>query len=144
MRVLPGIPAADVDYESVVAYHRHGTAIRRAPYLIAFACVLLLVKTGADLATVRGAGFRPTVLLVSAAVTAALALWWLRGRMPGRYGSVAFVAVADIAPVEADHWLIANGARFGLCQVFANEIWHFELVADDGQCPPLKPNAATS
>ncbi|EKF24362.1 D-alanyl-D-alanine carboxypeptidase family protein [Mycolicibacterium hassiacum DSM 44199] len=50
----------------------------------------------------------------------------------------------DIAPVEADHWLIANGARFGLCQVFANEIWHFELVADDGQCPPLKPNAATS
>jgi diguanylate cyclase (GGDEF)-like protein len=96
VRVLPGISAADVDYESVVAYHRHGTAIRRAPYLIAFACILLLVKTGADLATVRGDRFRPPILLVCAAVTAALALWWVRGRMPRRCGSVAFVAIADI------------------------------------------------
>ena len=48
----------------------------------------------------------------------------------------------DIAPVEADRWLIANGAKFGLCQIYANEIWHFELAAVDGRCPPLKPNAA--
>ena len=49
----------------------------------------------------------------------------------------------DIAPVEADRWLIANGAQFGLCQIFANEIWHFELAVDDqGRCPPLLPNAA--
>lgn len=48
----------------------------------------------------------------------------------------------DIAPVAADRWLIANGATFGLCQIYANEIWHFELVAVDGRCPPLKPNAA--
>ncbi|WP_156448431.1 M15 family metallopeptidase [Mycobacterium sp. NAZ190054] len=49
----------------------------------------------------------------------------------------------DIGPAEADHWLIANGARFGLCQIYANEIWHFELAADArGNCPPLKPNAA--
>jgi zinc D-Ala-D-Ala carboxypeptidase len=49
----------------------------------------------------------------------------------------------DIAPVEADRWLIANGSQFGLCQIYANEIWHFELVADDqGRCPPLKANAA--
>ncbi|WNG86266.1 M15 family metallopeptidase [Mycobacterium sp. ITM-2016-00317] len=49
----------------------------------------------------------------------------------------------DIGPPEADHWLIANGARFGLCQIYANEIWHFELAADpQGRCPPLKPNAA--
>ncbi|MFI5510757.1 M15 family metallopeptidase [Mycobacterium sp. NPDC051804] len=48
----------------------------------------------------------------------------------------------DIAPVEADKWLIANGKQFGLCQIFANEIWHFELATDDqGRCPPLKPNA---
>ncbi|MGE2736764.1 M15 family metallopeptidase [Mycolicibacterium vaccae] len=46
----------------------------------------------------------------------------------------------DIGPEAADHWLIANGARFGLCQIYANEIWHFELVP--GQCPPLLPNAA--
>jgi hypothetical protein len=48
----------------------------------------------------------------------------------------------DIAPVEADKWLIANGPRFGLCQIYANDIWHFELAADQGRCPPLKPNAA--
>jgi hypothetical protein len=49
----------------------------------------------------------------------------------------------DIAPVEADKWLIRNGPQFGLCQIYANEIWHFELAVDDqGRCPPLKPNAA--
>ena len=49
----------------------------------------------------------------------------------------------DIAPVEADHWLIRNGRSFGLCQIYANEIWHFELATDErGNCPPLKPNAA--
>lgn len=49
----------------------------------------------------------------------------------------------DIAPVAADMWLIRNGSRFGLCQIFANEIWHFERAAVDGRCPPLKPNAAS-
>ena len=49
----------------------------------------------------------------------------------------------DIGPVEADTWLIRNGSRFGLCQIYANEIWHFELAADEnGNCPPLRPNAA--
>lgn len=76
----------------------------------------------------------------------------------GTYGSVAaaaeFVATPevskhvtgqaiDIGPPEADQWLIANGRRFGLCQIYANEIWHFELAADaQGNCPPLRPNAA--
>jgi zinc D-Ala-D-Ala carboxypeptidase len=49
----------------------------------------------------------------------------------------------DVGGPQADHWLIANGARFGLCQIYANELWHFELVADPaGTCPPLQPNAA--
>ncbi len=49
----------------------------------------------------------------------------------------------DIGPPEADRWLIANGNRFGLCQIYANEIWHFERAADaQGNCPPLRPNAA--
>jgi len=49
----------------------------------------------------------------------------------------------DIGQAEADRWLIANGRQFGLCQIYANEIWHFELVADaNGNCPPLRPNAA--
>ncbi|MGV0808841.1 M15 family metallopeptidase [Mycolicibacterium setense] len=49
----------------------------------------------------------------------------------------------DVGGPQADHWLIANGARFGLCQIYANELWHFELVADPaGVCPPLQPDAA--
>jgi D-alanyl-D-alanine carboxypeptidase len=76
----------------------------------------------------------------------------------GKYGSVdiarQFVASSDIskhvvgqavdvAPVDADQWLIRNGAQFGLCQIYANELWHFELAVDQqGNCPPLRPNAA--
>ena len=76
----------------------------------------------------------------------------------GKYGSVdiarQFVAspdvskhvvgqAADVAPVDADNWLIRNGAQFGLCQIYANELWHFELAVDQqGNCPPLRPNAA--
>ena len=49
----------------------------------------------------------------------------------------------DVGPTAADDWMIGNGVRFGLCQIYANEIWHFELAADaQGTCPPLRPNAA--
>jgi D-alanyl-D-alanine carboxypeptidase len=49
----------------------------------------------------------------------------------------------DVGPNDADYWLIGNGAGFGLCQIYANEIWHFELASDyGGTCPPLRPNAA--
>ena len=49
----------------------------------------------------------------------------------------------DMGGVGADQWLIANGARFGLCQIYANELWHFELATDPaGICPLLLPNAA--
>jgi hypothetical protein len=49
----------------------------------------------------------------------------------------------DIGPTTAALWMIANGRQFGLCQIFANENWHFELATDErGDCPPLRPNAA--
>ncbi|WP_059016299.1 M15 family metallopeptidase [Mycobacterium sp. M26] len=49
----------------------------------------------------------------------------------------------DVGGVGADQWLIANGARFGLCRIYANELWHFELATDAaGNCPPLLRNAA--
>jgi LAS superfamily LD-carboxypeptidase LdcB len=49
----------------------------------------------------------------------------------------------DMGGVGADQWLIANGARFGLCEIYANELWHFELATDpSGVCPPLLPDAA--
>ncbi|HTQ18056.1 M15 family metallopeptidase [Mycobacterium sp.] len=49
----------------------------------------------------------------------------------------------DVGGVGADQWLVANGSRFGLCRIYANELWHFELAADAlGNCPALLPNAA--
>ncbi|MCV7440703.1 M15 family metallopeptidase [Mycobacterium paraense] len=49
----------------------------------------------------------------------------------------------DVGGAGADQWLIANGARFGLCRIYANELWHFELATDAaGNCPALLPNAA--
>jgi zinc D-Ala-D-Ala carboxypeptidase len=49
----------------------------------------------------------------------------------------------DVGGTGADQWLIANGSRFGLCQIYANELWHFELATDaQGNCPGLLPNAA--
>ena len=49
----------------------------------------------------------------------------------------------DVGGAGADEWLVANGSRFGLCRIYANEPWHFELATDAmGNCPPLLPNAA--
>jgi LAS superfamily LD-carboxypeptidase LdcB len=44
----------------------------------------------------------------------------------------------DIGPREATAWLSAHGAEYGLCQIYGNEPWHYELRPDapgDG-CPP--------
>ena len=33
----------------------------------------------------------------------------------------------DIGDADADAWLAANGAGYGLCPIYDNEPWHFEL-----------------
>lgn len=49
----------------------------------------------------------------------------------------------DIGPTEADYWMIQHGAEYGLCQVYANEIWHFELLTEPGgTCPALREDSA--
>jgi len=49
----------------------------------------------------------------------------------------------DVGGPDAAAWMSRNGPRFGLCQVYANELWHYELTADGaGNCPPMRPNAA--
>ncbi|MGH1563284.1 M15 family metallopeptidase [Mumia sp. DW29H23] len=43
----------------------------------------------------------------------------------------------DVGPSEAASWLADHGASYGLCQVYANEPWHYELRPDavDEGCP---------
>jgi D-alanyl-D-alanine carboxypeptidase len=49
----------------------------------------------------------------------------------------------DIGPTDADDWLSQHGADYGLCQTFANEIWHFELATNPGgRCPDLLPDGS--
>ena len=47
----------------------------------------------------------------------------------------------DIADAGAMDYLNRFGAEWGLCQVYANEAWHFELrTAPGGTCPPQSPD----
>jgi len=49
----------------------------------------------------------------------------------------------DIAPLAAQSWLIQRGATWGLCQIYVNEPWHFELATEPGGvCPALREDAA--
>ncbi|MFD5825275.1 M15 family metallopeptidase [Lentzea sp. NPDC060358] len=42
----------------------------------------------------------------------------------------------DIGPTDAADWLVRFGAEHGLCQAYANEMWHFELLTTPGgRCP---------
>jgi len=52
----------------------------------------------------------------------------------------------DIGPYDAMSWMQQHGPRYGLCQVYANEPWHYELVADAAHagCPALLPDASAS
>jgi hypothetical protein len=40
---------------------------------------------------------------------------------------------------DATAWLSEHGGKYGLCQVYGNEPWHYELrpKAIDRGCPPL-------
>ncbi len=57
---------------------------------------------------------------------------------PDRSAHVSGDAV-DIGPSAAAAWLSRRGAEYGLCQIYGNEPWHFELrprAAAHG-CPPM-------
>jgi zinc D-Ala-D-Ala carboxypeptidase len=45
----------------------------------------------------------------------------------------------DIGPSAAAAWLSEHGAAYGLCQIYGNEPWHYELrpEAGDHGCPPM-------
>ncbi|WP_370617263.1 M15 family metallopeptidase [Mumia sp. Pv 4-285] len=43
----------------------------------------------------------------------------------------------DVGPSDARSWLSEHGAAYGLCQIYRNEPWHYELrpAAVDHSCP---------
>ncbi len=49
----------------------------------------------------------------------------------------------DIGPTDAAFWMLRHGSDFGLCQVYENEVWHYELLVEPGgTCPPLQQDAS--
>jgi zinc D-Ala-D-Ala carboxypeptidase len=78
----------------------------------------------------------------------------LRQQAVSKYGSEAEAArwvanadtsphvsgdAVDIGPSDAAAWLSAHGAEYGLCQIYGNEPWHYELrpEAIDRGCPRM-------
>jgi D-alanyl-D-alanine carboxypeptidase len=57
---------------------------------------------------------------------------------PDRSPHVSGDAV-DLGPSDATEWLSEHGAEYGLCQIYGNEPWHYELrpEAIDHGCPPM-------
>jgi hypothetical protein len=45
----------------------------------------------------------------------------------------------DIEHDDATAWLSEHGAEYGLCQIYLNEPWHYELRSDavDYGCPAM-------
>jgi hypothetical protein len=45
----------------------------------------------------------------------------------------------DLGPSDATSWLSEHGAGYGLCQIYRNEPWHYELRpgAIEHGCPPM-------
>lgn len=78
----------------------------------------------------------------------------LLGQAIAKYGSEAeaarWVATAETSPhvsgqavdlgrSDATAWLSRHGVRYGLCQIYRNEPWHYELRPDAVAhgCPPM-------
>jgi D-alanyl-D-alanine carboxypeptidase len=45
----------------------------------------------------------------------------------------------DVGPADAMQWLSAHAAAYGLCRIYRNEPWHYELRAEavDHGCPAM-------
>ncbi len=43
----------------------------------------------------------------------------------------------DLGPIDATEWLVEHGAEYGLCRIYVNEPWHYELrsSAVEQGCP---------
>ena len=50
----------------------------------------------------------------------------------------------DIGPTDGADWLGRTGDTYGLCQTYANEMWHLELATTPGgTCPEQRADGAS-
>ena len=66
---------------------------------------------------------------------------WVASPTESRHVSGAAV---DVGPTDAAYWMSEFGSRYGLCQTYANEVWHYELATEPGgECPVPVTDAAS-
>lgn len=58
---------------------------------------------------------------------------------PGEASLHSLGEAVDIGHSDATVWLSKHGAEYGLCQIYRNETWHYELrpEAIDHGCPRM-------
>ncbi len=50
----------------------------------------------------------------------------------------------DLGPAAGARWVAERSVELGLCRVYANETWHFELLPDGAsRCPGLLPDSSS-
>jgi hypothetical protein len=62
---------------------------------------------------------------------------------PERSAHVQGSAV-DVGRTDAADWMSRHGSTYGLCQIYSNELWHYELAtAPGGRCPMQRSDASS-
>lgn len=111
-------------------------ALRRAATDAAASQIVLVVESGWRSAQYQSQLFREAVVTYGSEPEAAR---WVATADTSPHVSGDAV---DIGPSDAAAWLSEHGATYGLCQIYANEPWHYELrprATDDG-CPAPYPD----
>lgn len=141
-------PVAHADYQALSPYDVQNPAVGNLNPALLTAVQQAATAAAADGITMtitsgwRSPAFQQQLLDDAVASYGSLGAARQYVQTPDRSKHVLGQAV-DVGGVAADDWLMANGARFGLCRTYANESWHFELTADPaGYCPPMLANAA--
>lgn len=68
------------------------------------------------------------------------ALRWVK---PATESAHVVGRAVDVANADAMDWLTRWGAEYGLCQIYANEPWHYEYIDGvTGECPPQRPDSS--
>ena len=121
---VPGVTNLDADLLD---------ALRRAAADAAPDGVRLLVDSGWRSPAYQEQLFRDAVLKYGSEAEAAR---WVA--TPNTSAHVSGDAV-DVGPAAATTWLSRHGAAYGLCRIYGNEPWHYELRPDAAAhgCPPV-------
>jgi LAS superfamily LD-carboxypeptidase LdcB len=115
------------------------SALRQAASDAADAGVVLFVESGWRSAQYQEELFRQAVTAYGSEEEAA------RWVAPVDTSAHVWGVAVDIGNSDAMAWLAEYGAAYGLCKIYTNEPWHYELRPDaiERGCPPMYADPTT-